>query len=152
MTPTSTAPPAATTRLAPQPPDRILWSVLLAWLVPGLGHGVAGFRRQGILLFLLVGGTFAAGLGISHLEAVSRDLHPFAFWAEIGFGGASLLLSWIDPARDLLLEGAAVSRPQIVPRFADTGLLFCSIAGLLNMLVLLDLVDRMLGKGKEPGA
>ena len=39
-----------------------------------------------------------------------------------------------------------------VPRFADTGLLFCSIAGLLNMLVVLDLVDRMRGYKKTATA
>ena len=63
---------------------------------------------------------------------------------------ATLPILWIDPARRSFPEGFKVlTRYGDVPRYSDSGLLFCSIAGLLNMLVLFDLVDRMLASGER---
>ncbi len=135
----------------PQPVERLLWSVLLGWCIPGLGHFMNGLRRQGALLFLLVCGLFLCGYLLSDREAVSRQLHPWAFWAQVGFGGGTLPLVYFDPARQHLLRGHdTITDYQTVPRFSDTGLLFCSVAGLLNMLILFDLADRLVGRRPQP--
>lgn len=121
----------------------ILSGVLLGWLLPGLGHWHAGLKRQGAFLTLLIGGAFAFGLFLSDCEAVSRDLHPIAFWAQVGVGGATIPLVNIDPAKGKVLENRdTIEKRELVPRHNDTGVLFCSIAGLLNVLALVDLVDR----------
>lgn len=127
-------------------PANVLWAVLAGWVVPGLGHILSGRKRQGIALLVIVGGAFLAGLVLSDFEAVSRDLHPIAFWAHIGVGGGVAPMLILDPAKKHVKQGSAtVNDYETVPRFHDTGVLFCAIAGLLNVLVLLDLVDRMLG-------
>ena len=53
-----------------------------------------------------------------------------------------MIVSYIDPAADLVLRGlASVQEYQDVPRWSDTGVLLVYVAGLLNMLCLLDLLD-----------
>ena len=95
------------------------------------------------MIAVLVGGIFVAGLFLSKLEAVSRDLHPFSFFAQVFVGGGTIPLLYIDPAADKVLTvRLSIERPKLVPRFTDTGVLFCNIAGLLNLLVLFDLIDR----------
>ena len=129
----------------PVPWDALIGNVLSGWLIPGLGHIFAGARRQGILLMVLIVGLFACGLWLSDLEAVSKELHPYAYYAELGFGGATVPLLYLDPAADKVLYAMDPIRTrQAVPRHNDTGTLFCSIAGLLNLLALFDLVDRYL--------
>ncbi len=125
---------------------KILALALLAWLIPGLGHLLAGRWRRAMVFCVIIGGSFAVGLHLSNLEAVSKDLHPYAVWAESGVGAPALLLLYLDPARDRVLEAEDTTRfYHQVPPHTDTGVLFCCIAGLLNYLVLLDLVERLLG-------
>ena len=126
-------------------PARIAACVLAGWLVPGAGHFTAGFRRHGVILFFLLATAFGIGLLLSDMEATSRSLHPYAFWAESGVGlTAAFLVS--DPGIEKLLPGSdSVRTYTSVPRYVDSGVLFCAVAGLLNLLVLFDLVERMLG-------
>ena len=121
-------------------------SVLAGWLVPGLGHYLAGQQRAGVALAVLVGGLFATGLFISNFEAVSSELHPYGFWIQAWVGGGFLPMALLDPNADLVLQGRqSVHSYGMVPRFADAGFLFTVIAGFLNALVLFDLVERQLG-------
>lgn len=132
--------------------------VILGWFIPGAGHLSRGYARQGRMILGVVVLLFALGLTLSDLEAVSRDLHPYAFWAQLGVAGGTLPLLAIDPARDEVLgEHQSVSTPvprwdpanarwesDLPPARSDTGVLFCCVAGLLNLLALFDLVDRSL--------
>jgi hypothetical protein len=141
------------------------FDVLLGWLVPGAGHFARGFARQGRIILGVVVFLFALGLTLSDLEAVSRDLHPYAFWAQLGVAGGTLPLLVIDPARDQILGvHESVNTPvprwsvedsrwadEIPPPRSDTGVLFCCVAGLLNLLALFDLVDRSLTARRAVG-
>lgn len=135
------------TRPSPTGPARALVLALSGWLVPGLGHFLAGLHRQGIILCALIGGSFVTGIVLSDLEAVSRKLHPYAFYAEIWVGAGTLPLLWLDPAgKKVLADHVALGTYVEVPRHNDTGVLFCAIAGLLNLLALFDLAERLLGR------
>ncbi|MGE3163730.1 MAG: DUF6677 family protein [Planctomycetota bacterium] len=125
--------------------DQLAGRVVAGWLVPGLGHILAGHRRTGSYLLALVGGTFVLGAIASDFEAVSRDLHPVAMWAQMGVGAGALPLLALDPASSRVLEPqAAIARYEDVSPLNDVGVLFCSIAGLLNLLIVFDLLDRAL--------
>ncbi len=125
--------------------------ILLGWLVPGAGHLNRGYRRQGQITFAVVLALFIAGLVLSDFEAVSRVLHPFAFWAQLGVAGGTLPILAIDPASDALLApSVSIQKYQDVSPLNDTGVLFCCIAGLLNFLALFDLVDRSLSHQHGP--
>ncbi|MEM7168047.1 MAG: DUF6677 family protein [Planctomycetota bacterium] len=127
--------------------------LVAGWLVPGLGHYLAGWRRKGVILFLIIATSFLVGLELSDWEAVSRDLHEYAFYAEIWVGGATLPLLHYDPvrkAKKVLHRDATINQYEHVPRYNDTGVLFCAVAGLLNLLVLFDLAERMFEPRRAP--
>ena len=119
--------------------------LLLGWFIPGAGHLIRGYKRQGLMTLGVVVPMFLFGLILSDFEAVSRELHPYAFYAELGVAGGTLPLLALSPASDHVLPLArSISTYENVPAWNDTGVLFCCIAGLLNFLALFDLLDRSL--------
>ena len=119
--------------------------LLLGWFVPGAGHLMRGFKRQGVIVMAVVLGLYLVGGILSNFEAVSRDLHPYAFFAELGVAGGTLPLLALDLASEHVLPPQQSITDYVdVPAWNDTGVLFCCIAGLLNFLALFDLLDRSL--------
>lgn len=132
---------------------RLAIAGLLAWLLPGLGHLYLGRRFKGIAYFVIINGLFLSGWAMSKGEAMSlyeEDGHRYAFLAEVGAGGptiASLAYThWEDLEnrwqQDWLLESMrsrlkATDDPDYVASlpWIDAGLLYCMVAGLLNLLI-----------------
>lgn len=152
-TPPVTTPPAGTPVAAPDPIEAMRLrgkipelAAVLAWLVPGLGHLYAGYPIKGAVALVLLLGMHVAGLVVSRGDCVSLDQehgHPYAFVAQLGAGlptGAALAyahgkLPWKPPALE-------VHDPEYVARLpdVDVGLLFTMVAGLLNLLLIHDLL------------
>ena len=100
----------------------------LSWLVPGLGHARAGQRDKGVLLGIAVLAVFAAGLVFSHGHAVDRGITDVWWIGQNLCGGGSLFAAVVTgPMR---LEAA--------PDHADLGLVLCTVAGLMNLVVMVD--------------
>lgn len=120
--------------------------VLAAWLVPGLGHYLLGDRTRGLRLGSLILGTFLIGLLLSNFEAVAPRLYKISFYAQLGVGAPAVVLYLADPAAKIVQqEQSSVDIPRGVPRRVDLGILFCNIAGILNILICFDLLERRLG-------
>lgn len=102
--------------------------VALAWLVPGLGHFAQKRFLRGAIVFALLFGLFAWGTLLAEESNLSRERH-FYYWAGQFFVGAPAL-GWE------LLRGDTRVDHEIVG--ADAGLLFACVAGLLNILAMLD--------------
>ncbi len=102
----------------------------LAWAVPGAGHFYAGKRGKAALFFALISGTFFFGLLISGFKCVSYTQQPYWFIGQVFAGIASLATAFIDPARDSLE----------ISEELDVGTLFTTVAGLLNLLVVLNAI------------
>jgi len=103
-------------------------AVFLAWLVPGLGHLSQGRRRRALIVAVLLIGLFALGTLLAEGSNLSRERH-FYYWGGQFFLGL--------PA---LVAEAFSGRPAVAGEIAqmDVGLLFASMAGLLNILAILD--------------
>ncbi len=110
---------------------RISIALFLGWLIPGLGHCVYGRRAKALFYFGLIVFTFAFGLVLGEWRDVNVEKFRLYLLAQIWAGGpalAALLLT-----RDLRIT-------QDLP-FLDAGLLFTAVAGLLNVVVLVDLYE-----------
>ena len=103
-------------------------AVGLAWAVPGLGHLVQGRRKRALIVFGLLCGLFLLGTLLAEGSNLSRERH-FYYWAGQFFLGLPAIGTEV-------LSG----RPPVTGEIAymDVGLLFASIAGLLNILAMLD--------------
>ncbi|HEX6882764.1 MAG TPA: DUF6677 family protein [Planctomycetota bacterium] len=99
-----------------------------AWLLPGLGHWLQGRRRRALLVAALLLGLFLLGTWLAEGSNLSRERHFYYWSGQVLLGGPALLL-------EALLGGLRVT-DEI--RWVDVGLLYGCMAGLLNVLAVLD--------------
>ncbi len=112
---------------------------LLAWLVPGAGQIVAGRVRQGVVLFAVLGAMAAIGLAFGGRLFPFQPSEPLVFLAAVA--------QWAAGLPRLVAELAGAGRGEVVAATYDYGNAFLIVCGLLNLLVLLDAIDRA-----RPGA
>ena len=123
---------------------RVATAGFLAWLVPGLGHAYLGFWKRGLILFITITITFWTGVAIGGVRGTVnyRDRKAWYF-AELCTGGNTLVATAVHKAIGM--------QPRVTgqaPPFAghwlstDVGAHYAGIAGLLNLLIILDAVAR----------
>jgi hypothetical protein len=118
---------APTPPLRPRRPSPVL-AALLGWIVPGLGHAYVGRPKKGLFLFAVILSTYGAGLVLAEFRCVSWERDPFWFAAQSVAAGPTALVAWL--ARDLPMD-------RRIPTF-DVGLLYVSVASLLNAVAVAD--------------
>ena len=99
-----------------------------AWVVPGGGHYLQGRRKRGLIVFILLTGIFVLGTWLSEGSNLDRQRH-FYYWGGQLMGGMPVIG----------LEqffGQPVVSHEI--KYAEAGLALASLAGLLNILAILD--------------
>ena len=108
----------------------------LAWVVPGAGHLLLGRYGKAALYFVLVVGTFIAGWIIAGRVNVYFGGGRWQVLVQLGSGAVAFLLGL----------GRPVAEPKVtVDYFFDLGTLYTMVAGLLNVLVVMDAVVTSIG-------
>ena len=108
------------------------------WLVPGLGHFMLGRRGRGLIFFAVVMTLFLLGLywGGELVELDRSDLLKLlAGLAELGVGLPYFVA-------DLLGRGDGT----VTSVTYEYGYTFLIVAGLLNMIIVLDVFDIAVGR------
>jgi hypothetical protein len=108
--------------------NRPVLAMMLAWLVPGLGHVFQGRRVRGAMVFLALVGLFLLGTYLAEGSNLSRERH-FYYWSGQFLIGLPGILS------ELAFGDMRVT--SHIP-YVDTGLVFGCVAGLLNVLAMID--------------
>ncbi|MFO0981237.1 MAG: DUF6677 family protein [Planctomycetota bacterium] len=117
-----------------QPAGRNPWiALLLTWIAPGLGHHYLGHKPKAILFFVLVTFLYAFGMVLSHFLNVSPERHWIYYLAEIPYGGATLLATLLTRSLKMVAFNP----------WHDVGLLYTSVAGLLNIIVMVDIYETV---------
>ncbi len=116
-------------------------AVLLAWIWPGLGHLYLRRRYKGLVLMAAIAALFVLGVSMDSSLQLHVGLEdPLALLfslAQIGVGTPYVL------ARLMGYEAGLVTSPTY-----EYGNTFTAVAGLLNILVLLDALDT--ARGRKP--
>ena len=112
--------------------------VFLAWVFPGLGHALLGRRARGFAFFCLV--VFSAGVGAT--------LHGHLFRQDAGQPLATLgmLASMGSGLVDFTLRFGLRYLGQPEAPGYEYGTAFLLTAGLMNLLLLLDVWDLASGR------
>ncbi len=113
---------------APRPVANPALCAGLSWIVPGLGHAKAGQKDKGLLLGASVMAVFVAGLLFSQGHAVDR-LTASVWWIGQNLCGLGSLAAALV-AGPLQMQGA--------PADLDLGVVLCTVAGLMNLVVMVD--------------
>lgn len=118
---------------------------LLAWLVPGLGHIYLGFKKRGTILLIAITLTFWTGVAIGGVRGViDHRVHKLWFAAQACTGGNTLTALGLHS----LVGFDAYDPRSPVPPYTgpwmsvDIGIHYAGVAGLLNLLVILDAIVR----------
>ena len=106
----------------------------LAWLVPGAGHWYLGQRSRGGVIFAAICATFLLGIVLSGLEMIDPQNAKAWFCAQLLCGTPTLI--------SLLVQDQATTINEIYGRGVDLGQVYAGVAGLLNLLCILDVLDR----------
>jgi len=163
-------------------------ALVLAWLVPGLGHVLLGQRRRGVIFAVTIHGLFAAGMLIAGVRAINPEQQIWTYTQYLA-GWPMLLVSPIEKHQMAELEqliknlpkyglempdGQVLMRPPVNddskiperirfgkeaiarypllsnhPKVQDIGAVYCGIAGMLNLLVMFDVLLRITGSTRE---
>jgi len=129
----------ATTADRAQPAATAYLICAAAWLLPGLGHFWLGRRQKGITFLVALTLMFAFGLwleGALFPFQVSQPLVALGALADLGIG-----LPYI------IARAIGVGAGRVVVITYEYGNTFVIVAGLLNMLVVLDVFD--IAKGRK---
>jgi hypothetical protein len=109
-----------------------------SWAIPGAGHLWLGRRAKGLILLVALPVMFAIGLGI-HGRLFPFDLSEplvgLAAFADLGIGAGYFVASALG-------YGAGDVRAVTY----EYGNAFLIVAGLLNLLVVIDAYDIALGR------
>ena len=134
---------------------RTLLAIIAGWLVPGAGHAILGRVRRAALFFLLIMGSFGIGLAEDGRLALysPRDgfLTGLQLVANLGVGPADALarIKVYGEAAYLLPDQSDPGQASRIETFRNRqraavsayGTAFLWSAGLMNLLLLLDVWD-----------
>lgn len=119
----------------------------LGWLVPGLGHFLLGKRTRAAVFFGIVFAGFVTGVLLGGEIGVPKAQNPFSWLATFASFGNGILyvvrLVWLNGIGGLFggfplgLEGGG----DPVAAGFNYGKTFLITAGLMNLLVILDVAD-----------
>jgi hypothetical protein len=124
----------AVTLTAPKGDRRRGAAFLAAWLIPGAGHALLGKWKKGLFFFAILGLTALLGFWITGFRPVSWDDNPFYYVGQYGSGVTILLARTISPEK-------AFPRPDLPLSWFDPGLLYVCVAGLLNAVVAMNVLE-----------
>ena len=122
--------------------SRAFAAALLAWVFPGLGHLFLGRRGKGLVLLGCIVALFVLGVGMDSRLAVNSGLEdPLALLfslAQVGVGAPYVLARYLG-------FGGRGRRLRVKSPSYEYGNTFTAVAGLLNVLVILDALDTARG-------
>jgi hypothetical protein len=110
-----------------------------AWLIPGLGHFWLGRRQKGLIFLVSLTLMFAFGLwlqGALFPFQIAEPLVALGALADLGIGLAYIIA-----------RASGAGAGNVVAITYEYGNTFMIVAGLLNMLVVLDAFD--IAKGRK---
>jgi hypothetical protein len=114
-------------------------AMVLAWLVPGLGHYYLGRRKTAIAFAAIVAVTFLLGLSFQGRLYTVEEGQPLTILATFAVYGAGLL----NLAARVLSENPG---GMILSTTYEYGCAYLLTAGLMNLLLVLDAHDIASGK------
>jgi len=113
---------------------------LVGWLVPGAGHFMIKERTRAIIIFTAIVLTFAIGLYIGSIAVVNPVTGKLAYVAQIMNSPAVAAIGRITKQGQYAVFG----KPN------EIGQIYTSIAGLLNLLCIVNAVYLAHVKKTEP--
>jgi hypothetical protein len=133
--------------LSRKPEIRIALAGLLTWLLPGAGHLLIGERSRGLIFMIAIGATYWGGIAVGGVEnTISIQERRLWFIGQICAGGHALVtLAWDEALHSEPGENRAYGRAE------EVAVVYTAICGMLNVLVIFDVLVRAERTGMPGG-
>lgn len=115
----------------------------LAWLVPGLGHLYLGDRGRGFVCMAAIIATFWTGVAIGGVGTTIDPTERTLWFTAQMCTGANAVAGYAMH-RGVVSKWSPEERAKALSRWTSTevGVHYTGVAGLLNLLVILDAMAR----------
>ncbi|MEM8781769.1 MAG: DUF6677 family protein [Planctomycetota bacterium] len=143
------APKAAAARRARRSAAGLnLAAAVLGWALPGLGHLALGHTARGLVLAATIGSLWLGGLLIGGISVIDRRDHPAWFIGQMMVAPAWVVDRYHDHLRQTwnrrVGTEAHIDRGYVPAhgKPEEQGTLYTALAGLLNLLAIIDVLYR----------
>jgi hypothetical protein len=150
---------------------------ILAFVFPGAGHWFQGDRRRAVLLASGILGLFFGGLLIGGIDSVDSRHDRLWFVGQVLVGPVALATDYVHQHRFKALDpqtkqlrspspgevidpdsgewtpgpaGARAPMSKSLGKMNEIGTLYCTIAGMLNLIVIIDAAFPSRRRGGRP--
>lgn len=121
-------------------------AAVAAWLLPGLGHAlVLGEKRRGGILAASIGVLWLSGFIIGGISSFDHVDHPAWFLGQMLMApsvGADMALQRLKQGHTVPLPDQNPAYEPAFGRVSEQGILYTALAGLLNLLAIMDVLYR----------
>ncbi len=121
----------------------------LAWLVPGAGHLAIGQRGRGLVFFVTIHLLFAAGLLLGGIHAMNPPEQPIWSYTQLLAGWPTLAANALAKNEDANIARLGADTGIYAPKIQDVGTVYCGLAGMLNLLLIFDVLVRVTSPAKD---
>ncbi len=136
-------------------PWQIAWPAIVGWFVPGLGHILIGDKKRGSIVAVGIIGLWLIGLLVGGITVIDcfdntepesdRKSLSLPFFAQVGVAPTLVLTAYHRNQVAALGDrenapGAGAGYEPSFGRVFEQGVLLTSLAGMLNLMAVLDLL------------
>lgn len=115
-------------------------AIALGWLIPGAGHWLIGQRQRAIIFIIAIHLLFLGGVLLGGVRVLNRPRQPVWNYSQFMAGWPMLVGNAIKNQE----FGPKATHPLgFAPLIQDVATAYCGLAGMLNLLVLVDLFLRV---------
>jgi Family of unknown function (DUF6677) len=139
------------------------FAAVLAWVVPGLGHIAIGQRQRGLILMVSIHLMMAVGLFIGGIDVVDRKEDRWWYMGQVMGGPIPLLIDRYHQSlkvekrhprsgQVVLAAPGPGDNPAYEPslsRVNELGTLFVTLAGMLNLMCIIDVAQHPKRQGER---
>jgi hypothetical protein len=105
-----------------------LWAYFLGWLVPGWGYYSIGKKGKAIFFFCSILLISLIGLTLTGFKSVGWEDNPFYYLGRYGCGIMYAFFETLGAAKAEPVSGISLG-------IYEAGLLYCCLAGILNLTI-----------------
>lgn len=121
---------------------RMTQAGLLAWILPGAGHFFLGQRGMAAVFFVSISFAYWAGVAVGGVKgSVNPRENKWLFIAEMGVGGYTTGCFLISQSLGNVPAAESLQYSSFYPE-SDVAQIYLAVAGLLNVLAILDALAR----------
>jgi hypothetical protein len=124
-------------------------AVGLAWLVPGAGHLAIGQRGRGLVFLITIHLLFLSGLLLGGIHAMNPPEQPIWSYTQLLAGWPTLAANALARNEDTNAKDFGADPGVYAPKIQDVGTVYCGLAGMLNLLLIFDVLVRVTSPAKD---